>query len=165
MRILLAVSTFRDWEIEQLDVKTAYLEGDLSETIFMRSPEGLETTKYVQLNKPLYGLKQSGKAWYEKLESKLICLGFKKSLSDECIYIHTEKQVIIGVYVDDLVICSSHLRNISAIKKELAVYFPIKDLGPIGTIIGWKISRDRVNRKLKISQCPYIYDKLVTVLK
>lgn len=59
-----------------------------------------------------------------------------------------------------MVICSSHLRNINAIQKELAVYFPIKDLGPIGIIIGWKISRDRVNRKLKISQCPYICDKL-----
>lgn len=105
-------------------------------------------------------MKQSEKAWYEKLDSKLICLGLKKSLSDECIYIHTEKKVIIGVYVDDLVISSSHLRNISLIKKEYVIYFQIKDLGSNGIIIDWKISRDRVNRNAKISQYSYIYDKL-----
>ncbi|KAI1004202.1 hypothetical protein K3495_g4009 [Podosphaera aphanis] len=54
LRILVAVSAFNDWEIEQIDVKTAYLEGDLHETVFMKSPEGMRTTKYVKLNKSLY---------------------------------------------------------------------------------------------------------------
>lgn len=47
LRILLAVAAFRDWEIHQIDVKTAYLEGDLSEEIFMKSPEGMSASNYV----------------------------------------------------------------------------------------------------------------------
>lgn len=158
--ILLAVSAFNDWEVEQIDVKTAYLEGDLNETIFMKSPEGMRTTKYVKLNKSLYGLKQSGKAWYEKLGAKLILLGFNKSKSDDCIYIHLYKQMVIGVYVDDLVICGKIIEDLKRLKEKLSSFFPIKDLGPIDMIIGWKITRQRSTRTLSITQVHYISDKI-----
>ncbi|KAI0993402.1 hypothetical protein K3495_g14782, partial [Podosphaera aphanis] len=160
LRILLAVATFNDWEIDQVDVKTAYLEGDLDEVIFMRSPEGMKTTKYVRLNKSLYGLKQSGKAWYEKLDNRLTNIGFKKSDCDGCVYIHLSNRVVVGVYVDDLVICGSLVENVRKLKEKLTSYFPIKDLGPIQTIIGWKVYRDRSRRILKITQAPYIHDKI-----
>lgn len=76
LRILLAVATFRDWDVHQIDVKTAYLEGDLDEVVYMRTPEEIFGTKYVRVDKTLYGLKQSGRAWYKKLDKKLHLLGF-----------------------------------------------------------------------------------------
>ena len=78
LRILLAVAAYRDWDIHQIDVKTAYLEGDLHEEIYMKAPEGISGTSHVRVDKALYGLKQSGRVWYEKLDDKLLSLGFKK---------------------------------------------------------------------------------------
>ncbi|KAI0995141.1 hypothetical protein K3495_g13040 [Podosphaera aphanis] len=126
LRILLAVSAFRDWEIHQIDVKTAYLEGDLHEEIFMKCPEGMLGTKFVRLEKSLYGLKQSGRAWNEKLDMKLCALGLKKSEYDHCIYIHPRIQIVIGVYVDDLVICGKNINQVVEIKEKLSACFPIK---------------------------------------
>lgn len=71
LRILLAVSAFFDRGIHQIDVKTAYLEGELEEDVFMKCPEGMTSTKYVKVQKALYGLIQSGRAWYQKLDEKL----------------------------------------------------------------------------------------------
>lgn len=161
LRILLAVAAFNDWEVHQIDVKTAYLEGELTEDIFMRTPEGLKnTSKFVKINKSLYGLKQSGKAWYEKLNEKLVLFDFQKSVSDPCIYIHTKKNITIGVYVDDLIICGLMLADVTEIKNQLSLSFPIKDLGLIDTVIGWKVTRDRPNRALSISQSEYILGKI-----
>ncbi|KAI0993879.1 hypothetical protein K3495_g14305 [Podosphaera aphanis] len=160
LRILLAVSAFFDWEIHQIDVKTAYLEGDLEEDVFMKCPEGVTGTKYVKVQKALYGLKQSGRAWYQKLDEKLSKLLFRKSDSDHCIYIHTKLQIIIGVYVDDLIICGKLLEHVVRFKQQLSAVFPIKDLGEIDVIIGWKVTRERTTRTLKISQAEYIRDKI-----
>ncbi|KAI0997008.1 Retrovirus-related Pol polyprotein from transposon TNT 1-94 [Podosphaera aphanis] len=160
LRIMLAVSAFLDWEIHQIDIKTAYLEGDLSEEIYMRAPEGMSGTKFVRVNKALYGLKQSGKAWNDKLSSTLISFNFKKSSSDQCIYIHNEIPVIIGVYVDDLVICGENIRHVNEIKGWLSSCFPVKDIGIINTIIGWQITRDRPTRTLRISQASFVSDKI-----
>ncbi|KAI0992016.1 hypothetical protein K3495_g16170, partial [Podosphaera aphanis] len=160
LRILLSVATFRNWEIHQVDVKTAYLEGTLDEVIYMKSPEGMGGTQYVQVNKALYGLKQSGKAWYAKLDSELSSLGLEKSNCDPCVYISKTKQLVIGVYVDDLVILGSNILHVEKIKERLSSKFPIKDLKEIDTIIGWRIRRDRKNRTLKISQAHYLADKI-----
>ena len=85
----------------------------------MKAPQGISGTAYVRVNKSLYGLKQSGRAWYEKLHQKLISLDFNKSESDHCVYIYQKKQVVIGVYVDDLVICGKIIEHIIKIKNQL----------------------------------------------
>ncbi|KAI1001557.1 hypothetical protein K3495_g6646 [Podosphaera aphanis] len=144
LRILLAVATFYDWEIDQVDVKTAYLEGDITEEIY----------------EALYGLKQSGKAWYDKLSLELTSLDFNRSESDSRIYISPRERCVIGVYVDDLVICGAKTQIIQSIKDQLSIRFPLKDLGKIDTVIGWKITRDRPTRTLKISPSHYIQDKI-----
>ena len=97
-------------------------------------------TKYVRVDKALYGLKQSGRVWYQKLNNKLYSLDFKRSNCDQCIYIHSKVQVVIGVYVDDLIICGKVLQQVVEIKQQLSSFFPIKDLGLIGTVIGWNIT-------------------------
>ncbi|KAI1007401.1 Retrovirus-related Pol polyprotein from transposon TNT 1-94 [Podosphaera aphanis] len=160
LRILLAVAAYHDWVVHQIDVKTAYLKGELEEEVFMRSPEGMAGTKFVRVNKALYGLKQSGRAWYKKLDEKLTSLKFKRSSSDQCIYIHSRMQLVIGVYVDDLVICGKILKRVVEVKRQLSSFFPIKDLGEIDVIIGWKITRERATRSLEISQARYISDKI-----
>lgn len=82
LRILLAVATFSDWEIHQVDVKTTYLEGESTEEIFMRTLEDSENTgKFIKIKKSLYDLKNSDKARYEKLNEQLV-FGFQKSTSD-----------------------------------------------------------------------------------
>ena len=126
----------------------------------MKCPEGVRNTKYVKLEKALYGLKQSRRAWNEKLDTKLQDIGFKMSEFDHCIYIHSAVQIVIGAYVDDLVICGKKLDDIGNIKKKLSSFFPIKDLGEIDMIIGWKIIRERATRTLKISQAQYINEKI-----
>ncbi|KAI0998366.1 hypothetical protein K3495_g9829 [Podosphaera aphanis] len=126
----------------------------------MQTPEGVHGSKYVKLNKALYGLKQAGKAWYDKLDGKFTVLNFKKPMNDQCIYIHPRRQIVVGVYVDDLVIRGKLLGDVEEVKRRLTSYFPIKDLGEIDTVIGWKITRDRSTRSLNISQAHYIDDKI-----
>lgn len=79
LRTLLAVAAFCDWEIHPLDVNTAYFESDFQEEIFMKFPEGVIGAKYVKINKALYELKQSGRAWYKKLDAKLSSLNLGAS--------------------------------------------------------------------------------------
>lgn len=159
LRILLADAAFRDWEFHQVDVKTAYLEGDLTEEIYMKSPEGMSATNYVRINKALYGLKQFGRAWNQKLDAKLSSLKFRRSASDDCIYINSKKIIVIGVYVDDLIKCGKIINEVVEIKTKLASLFPVKDLGLINNIISWKITRERDNRSFIISQSSHILDK------
>ncbi|KAI1005464.1 hypothetical protein K3495_g2750 [Podosphaera aphanis] len=160
LRILLAIGAFYDWEIHQIDVKTAYLEGDLEEEVYMKCPEGNQGTNFVRVDKALYGLKQSGQAWYKKLDAKLSLLNFNQSISDQCIYIHPKLQIVIGVYADDLVVCGKVLKQVVKTKQQLSSHIPIKDLGEIDVIIGWKITRERSTRTLRISQVHYITDKV-----
>lgn len=87
----------------------------------------MENSRYLRIDKSLYGLKQSGKAWYDKLDDKLLSFGFQHSFADECIYIHQSQHLIIAVYVDDMVICGKVLMDIEIIKERLSASFTIKD--------------------------------------
>jgi len=90
VRLLLATAALEDWEIEALDVKTAFLYGDLDEEIYMMQPEGFvikgQEGKVYRLKKALYGLKQASLAWNKKADQSLKSLKFKRCLSDTCVY-------------------------------------------------------------------------------
>ncbi|KAI0998517.1 hypothetical protein K3495_g9676 [Podosphaera aphanis] len=152
LRITLAVAAFLEWEINRIDIKTAYLERDLSEEICMRASEGMSGPKFVRVNKALYGLKQSGKAWNDKLSSTLISFNFKKSSSDQYIYIRNEIPVVIGVYVDDLVICEEIIRHVNETKGWLSSCFTVKDIGIINTIISVTVLREKGLELLSIKR-------------
>ena len=89
IRILLAIVARRDWELEQLDVKTAFLHGDLKETIYMMLPEGFikleDKGKVCLLKKSIYGLKQASRQWHRKFDEHMISSGFTSSQYDECV--------------------------------------------------------------------------------
>lgn len=107
VRLLLALAAKNEWEVHHLDVKSAFLNGDLEETVFVKQPEGFvkenEEHKVYQLIKALYGLRQAPRAWYAKLNKCLKGLGFVKCPYEHAVYVRREgnEVLIVGVYVDD----------------------------------------------------------------
>lgn len=147
IRILLAISVIRGMHVHQLDVTTAYVQGELHDTVYMEQAETFiepgDETKVYKLNKPLYGLKQAGREWYRKLDNYIINLGFENTVVNPCVYVGLKENqdTIIIVYVDDLIIASASLRKMAQIKEKLKKQFKLKDLGKIKDILGMRIDR------------------------
>jgi hypothetical protein len=162
IRALLALAAHHDLEIHQMDVKSAYLNGDLNEDIYMRQPPGFQVKGkeglVCKLQKSLYGLKQAGRQWNSKIDSTLLSLSFTRLEADHCIYVYQDGQVVIFIilYVDDLILISNALSRLVALKRSLSQLYQMKDLGEAEYILGIQIVRDRANRTLHISQTGYI---------
>ena len=162
IRTMLAIASHLDWELEQMDVVTAFLNGDLDEDVFMSVPEGLSSdltkNKVCKLRKSLYGLKQSPHQWYAKIRKLLVEeLKFQSSSNDPCLYVRHKVSsiLIIALYLDDLLIAGNSKSDVAIIKKELSSRFEMKNRGPANVMPGIEIRRDRTNRKLFISQSEY----------
>ena len=167
VRTILAVVSQLDLELEQMDVVTAFLNGDLDEEVYMSVPEGLRSdstiNKVCKLQKSLYGFKQAPRQWYAKIHEYLIShLKFKCSIDDPCLYVRETNSsiTIIVLYVDDLLILGNSKQEISSIKNEFSTKFEMKGLGEAKVMLGIEIARDRKNRKLYISQQQYISEIL-----
>ena len=162
LRILLALVNENDWELDGMDVKTAFLHSELAETIYMEVPEGIKTNKddsprlVCRLIKTIYGLKQSPRAWYGKIHQFFIANGFIRSEEDHSLYIHETRALIILLYVDDMVLAASSRESIDWVKAALEKHFDMTDLGELKMFIGVEISRNRSQRTLKAGQGPYI---------
>ncbi|KAG7554626.1 GAG-pre-integrase domain [Arabidopsis suecica] len=163
IRILLAIVAEEDYELEQLDVKTAFLHGELEEQIYMEAPEGFESQfksdQVCLLNKTLYGLKQSPRRWNQKFDSYMLEIGFERSPRDNCAYIKTMEdgsKVYLLLYVDDMLVAARDMKVISELKQKLSEKFEMKDLGAAKKILGMEISRDRVKGTLTLSQEDYL---------
>ena len=146
-----------------MDVKTAFLNGQLEEEIFMEQPEGQVTPgkeKLVcKLERSLYGLKQSLRCWNKLLDEFLIKkLDFGRCLSDTATYVRGEgdKRVYLGVYVDDLLIFSKNLQEILQVKQVLSSRFEMVDFGRVSTVLGIKITQDLKKGVLCMNQSKYI---------
>jgi len=116
-----------------MDIKSAFLNGDLENEIFMRIPPGVKTKEgqVWLLHKTLYGLKQASREWYLKLKGQLEKLGFKRSDVDYGVFtkIINGKLFVIAIYVDDFLLFSSNISHIRTVKEDLKRHFKIKDLG------------------------------------
>src|ERR1700722_13544574 len=152
-----------------MDVKSAYLNGTLAETIYMRQPEGFEEKgKEVfvcLLKKGLYGLKQAGRCWNHTIDPALQKLGLVPSDKDNCVYFHrsNNEMIIICLYVDDLFLFTASSRLLKQFKQGLKAKFEMEDLGEARLVLGMQIIRDRANRTLTISQQAYL-EKLIEKL-
>ena len=110
IRLLFAIAAIFDLKIHQMDVKTAFLNGDLEEEIYVDQPEGFveprQESKVCKLTKSQYGLKQTPKQWHEKFDSCMIENGYKSNECDKCIYskLWNNLHVIISLYMDDMLI-------------------------------------------------------------
>jgi hypothetical protein len=141
-----------------MDVKGAYLNGDLKETVYMRQPDGYGdgSNKICQLQKTLYGLKQSGREWNNTLDNGLQSLGFARLLSDPCAYIRHQGDdfQIITVWVDDLLLFTTTEVGMRLIKAQIAQQWEVTELGEPSRIIGIEIAR--TSDSISISQKNYI---------
>ncbi|GJR12854.1 retrovirus-related pol polyprotein from transposon TNT 1-94 [Tanacetum coccineum] len=163
IRVVLAMCATYDLHLEQLDVKTAFLHGNLDEEIYMLQPEGFEQkgkeNLVCRLNKSLYGLKQAPRCWYKRFDSFIIGLGYNRLHADPCAYFKrfgNNDFVILLLYVDDMLVAGPNKDRISKLKAQLAREFEMKDLGPANKILGMQIHRDRVSRKIWLSQKSYV---------
>ncbi|PKI36255.1 hypothetical protein CRG98_043367 [Punica granatum] len=164
IRMILAIAALRNLEVQQIDVKTAFLNGDLDEEIYMEQPEGFVTLgkekKVCKLVKSLYGLKQAPKQWHEKFDNAMISKGFKINECDKCVYIKETENgyIILCLYLDDILIAGSDDRMIKSTKNMLNSRFDMKDMGLADVILGIKIMR--TSDGLILSQSYYI-DKIL----
>ncbi|KAD7478277.1 hypothetical protein E3N88_01413 [Mikania micrantha] len=163
IRVMLAITAVKDLELEQLDVKTTFLHGVLDEQIYMKQPLGFvkkgEESKVCLLKKSLYGLKQSPRQWYRRFDEYMISNGFIRSNFDSCVYTMEYlqgKYIYLLLYVDDMLIACEDGEQIGYVKRLLMCEFDMKELGPAKKILGIEIERDRINRRLYLTQKSYI---------
>jgi hypothetical protein len=151
-----------DFEIEQMDVKTTFLYGDLEEEIYMKQPEGyvVKGNKELvcRLKKSLYGLKQSPRMWYQKFDTYMLGLGFIKRKEDHYVYLKLigDHLIYLVLYVDDMLLIGNNKEIIQNVKTQLSSKFDMKDIGASNFILGMEIKRDRNRRKLWLNQRKYI---------
>jgi hypothetical protein len=128
LQLVLALATLEDWEIHQMDVKSAFLHGDLDEEIYMEQPIGFvvagQEHKVCKLQKALYGLKQASRAWNLQFHGVLNELSFTWMYSDAGVYVYHLQEggdsVIVILYVDDITILGNSIKKINALKKSLS---------------------------------------------
>ena len=162
IRAILALTAHHDWELHQMDVKSAYLNGDLEEDIFMSQPEGYQAAGQKQivckLSKSLYGLKQAGRTWHLKIDIALKREDFTAMDADQCMYVRRQASsiTVIALYVDDLLIACNNLSALKELKKQLTAQFEMEDLGEASFILGIDIHRDRARRTISIGQSAYV---------
>jgi len=125
------------WPIHQVDVSNAFLHGSLQETVYMEQPPGFQhpshPTAVCKLQKALYGLKQAPRGWFSRLSARLTKLNFNKSKADSSLFIYKANgiQIFVLIYVDDIIITSSHKGAISTLIHDLNFSFALKDLGSL----------------------------------
>ncbi|KAL5819203.1 hypothetical protein ACOSQ4_023045 [Xanthoceras sorbifolium] len=162
IRLVLKIVAAENLHLEQLDVKTAFLHGDLEEEIYMRQPEGFKEAGkenlVCRLKKSLYGLKQAPRQWYNKFDSFMSNSGFTRCQADHCCYIKRfdNSFIILLLYVDDMLVAGSDMQEIMNLKRELSKQFAMKDLGAAKQILGMRIKRDTKSGTLLLSQAEYI---------
>ena len=162
IRSVLAIANQFDLEAHQMDVVSAFLNGELEDTIYMKQPEGFidpdNQTKVCKLNRSLYGLKQSARCWNQLMDEYLKSSNYKQSSADPCVYYRKNKKgiMIFAVYVDDTIICSDNKALLIAEKKRLSDAFEMDDRGEVHHILGMEVHRDRDNRILTIDQKTYV---------
>ena len=161
-RVIMALVAHYDLELHQMDVKTAFLNGDIDETIYMVQPEnfisGDPKSMVCKLKKSIYGLKQASRQWYHKFHEVIISFGFEVNPVDDCVYhkFSGSKFIFLVLYVDDILLASSDIGLLHDTKRFLVKNFKMKDLEVASFVLGIQIHRDRSRSVLGLSQKSYI---------
>jgi len=123
VRTLIAVAASSSWTISQMDVKNAFLHGDLHEEVYMHPPPGVDAPSghVCRLRRALYGLKQAPRAWFERFVSVIKVAGFSSSDHDPALFIHITPRgrTLLLLYVDDMLITGDDPDHISHVKEYL----------------------------------------------
>ncbi|KAM0893325.1 hypothetical protein ACQ4PT_025194 [Festuca glaucescens] len=161
-RIIMALVAHYDLELHQMDVKTAFLNGDLEEKVYMAQPKGfvVEGKEHMgcRLKKSIYGLKQASRQWYLKCHETIKSFGFNENREDNCVYAKFKngKFIFLILYVNDILLASSDVSLLLETKKFLSSNIDMKDLGEASFVLGIEIRRDRQRGVLGLSQKAYL---------
>ncbi|WVZ61915.1 hypothetical protein U9M48_011722 [Paspalum notatum var. saurae] len=154
VRLLLALAAQEGWQVHHMDLKTAFLNGDLQVEVYVQQAPGFaqpeQEHKVYKLHKALYGLHQAPHAWNQKLDEQLGVLGFVKCPSEHAIYCRGRgaERLVVGVYVDDLVITGTSSSSIQKFKAEMTKVFKMSDLGLLSYYLGIEVRQEEVGISL-----------------
>ncbi|WVY92731.1 hypothetical protein V8G54_031819 [Vigna mungo] len=165
VRVILSLAANYGWNLEQFDVKNAFLHGDLEEEIYMEIPPGygrdVVTNTVCKLKKALYGLKQSPRAWFGRFTKVMTSLGYKQSQGDHTLFFKHSKSggvTILLVYVDDIILTGDDKEEQRLLSQCLGKEFEIKTLGKLKYFLGIEVAHSK--KGIFISQQKYITDLL-----
>ena len=135
IRIILAIAAHFDYEIWQMDVKTAFLNGILTEDVYMMQPEGFvdpnNAGKVCKLQKSIYGLNQASRSWNIRFDEVVKEFGFIKNEQEPCVYKKESGRALVFLilYVDDILLIGNDIPMLESVKTSLKNSFSMKDLG------------------------------------
>lgn len=164
VRLILSLAISQGWSLRQLDVNNAFLQGTLTETVYMTQPPGYvdshNPNHVCKLTKAIYGLKQAPRAWYIELKTFLLSYGFSNSISDPSLFIyqHGSQCFYLLVYVDDIIITGPSPAHLNTFISTLASRFSLKDLGSLSFFLGVEVIPNA--HGLFLNQTKYISDLL-----
>jgi hypothetical protein len=161
INILLGIAASENLEISTIDVKTAFLYSPIKETIYLKRPPGLSPNimpNVVRLNKCIYGLRQAAHEWRNLLDRTIKTIGFIQFKTDECVYkyTHQKSNLIIGVFVDDILCLGTDPEIINWFKEQLSNHFTITIKSSVDSFLGMQISHNISARTISLSQPGYI---------
>jgi hypothetical protein len=145
VRLLLALAAQEGWPVHHMDVKSTFLNGELVEEVYVKQPPGFivvgHEDKVLRLDKALYGLRQAPCTWNAKLDETLVALGFSHNASEHAVYARGEgaSRLLVGVYVDDLIITRNDASKIAKFKREMSARFKMSDLGLLCFYLGIEV--------------------------
>ena len=145
VRTLLVLAAHARWHVHHMDVKSAFLNGELVEEVYVHQPPGFVDEKQprhvLKLSKALYGLRQAPRAWYAKLDASLSHLGFSRSPLEHAVYRRGDSTsfLLVGVYVDDLIITGTSDKEIKEFKAEMHRLFKMSNLGLLAYYLGIEV--------------------------
>jgi hypothetical protein len=146
VRMIIALAAQKSWKIFQLDVKSAFLHGELSEDVYVEQPKGYEKRGsehlVYKLHKALYGLKQALRAWFSRIEAHFINESFQRCDSEQTLFTKRSREgkiIIVSVYVDDLIFTGDDENMLSKFKSFMMREFDMSDLGKIQFFLGIEV--------------------------
>ena len=166
IRILFSIATYYDYEIWQMDVKTAFLNRNLLDDVYITQPEGFVTPKNARkmckLHRSIYGLKQAFRSWNLRFNDAIKEFGFIKNEDEACVSKKVSGSTIIFLvlYVNDILLIENDIPSLQTVKTWLGNCFSMKVLGEATYELCVKNYRDRSRKLLGLSQSTYI-DKVL----
>lgn len=168
IRIFLSVAAQRDWKVYQLDVKSAFLYGELKEVVYIDQLEGFimrgEEDKVYRLKKALYGLKQVPRTWFSRIDSYFKQAGFSSSNFDHTFFFKREREkcIMVSIYVDDLIFAGNDESLLEDFKQSMKQEFEMTDLGLMTFFLGVEIRQS--SNGIHLCQKKYAQEVLVWLI-
>ena len=164
LRMVIAITKYFGWSLDQQDVVTAFLYGEMTEKVFCAIPEGVDIDEEFdcfELVKAIYGLKQASRVWNETFHEFVCSIGFQASNFDPCLYIKVARGqcVLLLVYVDDVLVTGSSTEMIARTKSDLKMRFEITDSGKCVFVLGIELV-DNIDGSVTMCQRRYVDDVL-----